>query len=87
MASNVLWFEKIGPQRVQIDMKTFFYSKNGLHGKNSHKKWSKTFSGKFEEIQAKILRAPKNLPAPNPMADVTRSLHKRQVYLRKAAFS
>jgi len=60
-------------------MKTFFHSKNGLHEKNSHKKWSKNFSGKFEEIRAKILRTPKNLPS-TPMADITRTLHKRQVY-------
>jgi len=31
---------------------------------HSHKKWSKIFSGKFGEIRAKILRTPKNLPAP-----------------------
>jgi len=61
-------------------MKTLFYSENGLHEKNSHKKWYKIFSAKFEEIRTKILRVPKNLPAPTPMADVTRSLHKRQVY-------
>jgi len=39
--------------------------------KYSHKKWPKIFSGKFEEIRAKILRTSKNLPAPTPMADMT----------------
>jgi len=29
------------------------------------------FSGKFAEIRAKILRTPKNLPAPSPMFNVT----------------
>jgi len=31
-----------------------------------HEKWPKIFSGKFGEIQAKILRTPKNFPAPTP---------------------
>jgi len=36
----------------------------GLQGVQAHKKWPKDFSGKFGEIRAKILRIPKNLPAP-----------------------
>jgi len=48
--------------------------------KYSHKKWSKNFSGKFEESREKILRTPKNLPAPSPMAKTTCTLHKSQVY-------
>jgi len=80
MASNVLWFEKIGHKRVQNHMKTFFYSKNGHHEKIFAQMWSKIFSGTFEEIRAKILRAPKHLSAITPMADITGTLHKRQVY-------
>jgi len=34
---------------------------------SSHKKWPKNFSGKFGKIRAKILRTPKNLPAPTRM--------------------
>jgi len=47
MASNVLWFEKIGPQRVQNHMKTFFYSKNGLHEKTFAQKVVQNF---FEQV-------------------------------------
>jgi len=35
-----------------------------------HTKWPKIFSGKFGEIRAKILRTPKNLPAPAPMVSM-----------------
>jgi len=45
MASNVLWFEKIGSQRVQIHMKTFFRSKNGLHEKIFAQKVVQKFFG------------------------------------------
>jgi len=32
-----------------------------------HKKWRNIFTDKFGEIRAKILRTPKNLPAPIPV--------------------
>jgi len=80
MASSVLRFEKSGPQREQNHMKTFFHSKNGLHEKIFAQKVVQIFSGKFEKIRTKILRTPKYLRAPTPMADMTRTLQKRQVY-------
>jgi len=42
------------------------HPKYGLHTQ----KVAKYFSGKFEEIWAKILRTPKNLPAPTPMFSI-----------------
>ena len=35
--------------------------------KYSHKELPETFSGKFEDIRAKIFRTAKNLPAPTPV--------------------
>jgi len=68
MAPNLLWFEKIGAQRVQNHMKTFFsFQKRSSWENTRTKKWLKNFSGKFGEIRAKILRTPKHLPAPTPM--------------------
>jgi len=57
-------------------MKTFFegHPKQDLHEKDVRK----NFSGKFGAIRAKILRTPKNVPAPTPMVprDVVRQTRK-----------
>jgi len=39
--------------------------------KYTYKKWPKILSSKFGEILAKILRTPRNLPAPTPMTIVS----------------
>jgi len=59
----VLWFEEMAP-KITRRLSFGGHPKYGLH---KHKKWPKIFSGKFEEIRAKILRTPKNLPAPTTM--------------------
>jgi len=44
--------------------------KKGIHdfvGKIYWQKAPRNFLGKFEEIRAKVLRTPKNLPAPTPV--------------------
>jgi len=61
IAPNVLSFEKMAPK---ITRRRFFF---GGHPKCSLHAQKNNFSGKFEEIRAKILRTPKNLPAPAPM--------------------
>jgi len=57
-------------------------SKSDLCGrKYSHKVLPGNFSGKFREIRAKIVRTPKNWPAPTPMAwkhTVTATINRAQ---------
>jgi len=68
MASNALWLKKSVTQRALIwkywpptcaeSHENFFYSENVLREKIFSQKWPKIFSGKFEEIRAKILPTP-----------------------------
>jgi len=55
MAPNVLWFEEGNGAQY------------GLHEKIFTQKVAQKSFGQFGEIRAKILRTPKNLPAPTPM--------------------
>jgi len=69
-------FKKWHPTFAQ---KHFFevIPKKGFHDlsgkKNCRQKLHKNFSGKFQEIRAKIFRTTKNLIAPTPMLLVTNS--------------
>jgi len=70
---GLIW--KNGAQFWQKHIKSFFWrspQKNVGLRKCLHKKWPKNFSGKFGEVQAKILRTPQNLPAPTPTACLKR---------------
>jgi len=77
MASNVI--RKNCPQHVQDHIKTFLFQKRSSWEKFAQKV-VQNFFGQVWGNSGKILGAPKNLPAPTPMADMTRLLHKRQVY-------
>ena len=82
MAPNVVWLQKMA---LNICRKTHEPLSVGGHTKK-RSSWSlwekicrqtshKNFSGKFGEIEAKILRTPKRLPAPTPMTgDIFESL-------------
>jgi len=67
MAPNVPSFEKNCP--LNHTKATFCggRSKNGLHEKIFAQKLAQNFSGNFGKIRAKILHAPKNVPAPTPI--------------------
>ena len=65
VAWSVLWFQKM--HRTWKEMQSFFFG--------GHFLWS--FSGKFGEIWAKILRTPKNSPAPTPMSKATKFWQQR----------
>jgi len=74
MAPNVVWFQKIAPNISRKTHEDLFgaHTKKGLHDLWSL--WEKfcrqvpqNFSSKFRKILAKILRTPRNLPAPKPM--------------------
>ena len=70
MVPNVVWFEKKQRLTSAESHEILFLElipKEGLLEKMFAQKWSKNFSGKCGEIRAKILRTPKNLPAPAPM--------------------
>ena len=75
MVPNVVLFHKMAPKFVEKHRKTLFsggQTKRGFHDlcgrKFAGKCSTKTFSGKFGGIRAKILRTPANLPAPTPMS-------------------
>ena len=58
MVSRVLRFEKSGPQRVQNHMKTFFYSKNGLHEKIFAQKVVQIFRASLRKFGQKSFAPP-----------------------------
>jgi len=63
-------YENTGKNGAQNNMKTFFggHPNNSFHEKTFAQKWPKNVSDKFGKIRAKILRTPKNLPAPTHIA-------------------
>jgi len=67
--AQVLWFEKMVPNVFRITWRPIWRSsqKQLLWEKLFPLKVAQNFWRKFGEIRAKILRTPKNLPAPTPM--------------------
>ena len=59
MASNVLWLEKIGPQRVQNHMKTFFIPKTVFMRKIRTKSGPKFFRANLRKFGKKSFAPPK----------------------------
>jgi len=69
-----IWLDlkKMAPNVCRITWRPFseVIPKEGLLEKIFAQKVAQNFSGKFGEIREKILRTPKNLPAPTPMVEV-----------------